>query len=85
MVLQGVILHKTDKSSIKNKNFLNVLSFSKKIDFSNIRLRYMSYRYPSVYTSYNFEIDFLENDITMTFRFFEIVNVFLNRQFLIFL
>lgn len=33
MVLQDVILHKTDKWGIKNENFLNVPSFSKKLIF----------------------------------------------------
>lgn len=37
------------------------------------------------HTSYNFEIDLLENDITMTFNSLKSLIFFLNRQFFIFL
>lgn len=91
MVLQGVILHKTDKWSIKDTNFLNVLSFSKKLIFQTYvyviraidihRFTYFGTRAYFVQFRNRLSRKRYHDD----FQFFEIVNVFLNRQFLIFL
>lgn len=89
MVLQDVILHKTDKWGIKNENFLNVPSFSKKLIFQTyVYVIWAIDIHRFIYfgtQAYNFEIDLLENDITMTFNSLKSLIFFLNRQFFIFL
>lgn len=88
MVLQDVILHKTDKWGIKNENFLNVPSFSKKLIFQTyVYVIWAIDIHRFIYfgtQAYNFEIDLLENDITMTFNSLKSLIFFLNRQFFIF-
>lgn len=91
MVLQGVILHKTDKWGIKNKNFLNVVSFSKILIFQTyvyviwaIDIHRFTYFGTQAYFM-QFRNRLSRKRYHDDFRSFEIVNFFLNRQFLIFL